>query len=66
MALGTAGIYRPWCITGVGVLLHVLWDWVHHAMRKLTVGRWWPPFCAICDVLVGGYLLVVGFGTLAE
>jgi len=26
------------------------------------VGRWWPPFCAIYDVVVVGYLLAVSFG----
>ncbi len=60
VAIGVAGLHGPWWIVGVGFLLHAVWDWVHHAMRKRTVGAWWPPFCAIYDLAVGGYLLLMG------
>jgi hypothetical protein len=59
LALGVAGLRGPAWIIGAGFLAHAVWDWIHHAMRKPTVGRWWPPFCAIYDVIVGGYLLGV-------
>lgn len=65
VALATAGLRGPPWIVGAGFLFHAVWDWVHHAMRKRTVGRWWPPFCAIYDVVVGGYLLVVALGAWA-
>jgi len=65
LILGTAGLGGPSWITGAGFLLHAVWDWVHHAMRRGTVGRWWPPFCAIYDVVLGGYLLVVCLGISA-
>ncbi|MFT3684593.1 MAG: DUF6010 family protein [Phycisphaerales bacterium] len=58
VVVATAALRGPWWLTGVGFLLHAVWDWVHHAMHKNTVGRWWPPFCAIYDVVVGGFLLI--------
>lgn len=66
IALGTAGLRGPVWITGAGFVLHAVWDWVHHAMRRQTVGRWWPPFCAIYDVVVGGYLLAMDLGAIAR
>ncbi len=64
--LAVAGLRGPSWVTGVGFLLHAVWDWIHHAMRRATVGRWWPPFCAIYDVVVGGFLLAVNLGTWAH
>ena len=69
VALGVAGLPAvggPWWIVGAGFLLHAVWDWAHHAMHKGTVGRWWPPFCAIYDVVVGGFLLVVQSGAMGR
>lgn len=57
LALATAAIRGPEWLTGTGLLLHAVWDWMHRVIKKDTVGRWWPPFCAIYDVVVGGYLL---------
>lgn len=59
VVLAVIGLRGPAWITGAGLLLHAVWDWIHHAMRRGTVGRWWPPFCAIYDVVVGGYLLIM-------
>ncbi|MBX3389557.1 MAG: hypothetical protein KF691_08895 [Phycisphaeraceae bacterium] len=59
VGFAVAGLRGPLWIIGAGFLAHAVWDWVHHAIRKGTVGRWWPPFCAIYDVVVGGYLLAV-------
>lgn len=61
VAIGIAGLHGPSWIIAAGFLLHAVWDWIHHAMRKHTVGMWWPPFCAIYDILIGSYLLWVGF-----
>jgi len=36
IALGTAGVGGPAWITGAGLLLHAVWDWIHHAMRRGT------------------------------
>lgn len=56
--LAVAGLLGPAWIIPAGFLLHGVWDWVHHAMERRTVGRWWPPFCAVYDAIVGLYLLV--------
>ncbi len=56
--LGVYGLFGPAWIIPSGFLLHGAWDWTHHAMDRRTVGRWWPPFCALYDVIVGVYLLI--------
>lgn len=66
VGLATAAIRGPEWITGTGLLLHAVWDWVHHVMKRGTVGRWWPPFCAMYDVVVGGYLLAATYGWIAH
>lgn len=56
--LAVAGLLGPAWIIPAGFLLHGVWDWVHHAMGRRTVGQWWPPFCAVYDLIVGLYLVV--------
>jgi nicotinamide riboside transporter PnuC len=37
-------------ITGVGFLMHGIWDFLHHPKLVTTVvPKWYPPFCAIYD-----------------
>jgi hypothetical protein len=60
VVLGVVGLRgRAWVVPA-GFLLHGVWDWAHHAMERRTVGRWWPPFCALFDVIFGVYLMVWG------
>lgn len=56
--LAVAGLLGPAWIIPTGFLLHGGWDWAHHAMERRTVGRWWPPFCACYDGIVGIWLFV--------
>jgi len=56
--LAVAGLLGPAWIIPAGFLLHGLWDWAHHATQHRTVGRWWPPFCALYDALVALYLFL--------
>ncbi len=56
--LAVAGLLGPAWIIPAGFLLHGVWDWIHHALERRTVGRWWPPFCALYDAIVGIYLLM--------
>jgi hypothetical protein len=58
--LAVAGLLGPAWITPAGFLLHGAWDWAHHALERRTVGRWWPPFCALYDAIVGLYLVLAG------
>ena len=56
--LAVAGLLGPGWIIPAGFLLHGVWDWIHHALERRTVGRWWPPFCALYDAVVGVYLVL--------
>ncbi|MBX3379000.1 MAG: hypothetical protein KF805_02810 [Phycisphaeraceae bacterium] len=58
VGLGAAGLRGPEWLLAVGFLLHAVWDWVHHALERRWVGPWWPPFCAVFDLIFGVYLLV--------
>lgn len=60
VVLGVVGLRGPAWVVPAGFLLHGGWDWAHHAMERRTVGRWWPPFCALFDVIFGVYLMVWG------
>jgi hypothetical protein len=60
VVLGVLGLRGPAWVVPAGFLLHGVWDWAHHAMERRTAGRWWPPFCALFDVIFGVYLMVWG------
>jgi len=58
-ALVLLGMWKwPWLIV-LGYFLHAVWDLLHHP-RKLgaSVRPWYPPACAIYDVLVGGFIYI--------
>jgi hypothetical protein len=43
---------------GAGFLAHGLWDYAHHHDRGPTRVRiWYPPFCAVADVVLAVPLL---------
>ncbi len=44
-------------LLAVGVLLHGLWDIIHHAsaLVKTDVPQFWPPFCLTVDLIDGIY-----------
>jgi len=43
-----------------GLVLHGFYDLVHHPEAIQTpIKDWYPPFCAVVDWLVGGYLLIL-------
>ncbi len=58
VVLGAAGLIGPAWIIPAAFILHGVWDWIHHAMERRTVGGWWPPFCALFDFIFGAYLFV--------
>ena len=46
-------------LLGIGFLAHAAWDWWHHDGHGPTrVRTWYPPFCAVADVIIGVPVLV--------
>ena len=55
LALGTDS---PGVLAG-GYLAHGVWDALHHPRAVTTPVRgWYPPFCAVFDVVVAAFVLV--------
>jgi hypothetical protein len=45
-------------LLGIGFIAHAAWDWLHHNDHGPTrVRNWYPPFCAVADVVIGVPLL---------
>jgi hypothetical protein len=41
-------------VLGLGFLAHAAWDWWHHDDHGPThVRTWYPPFCAVADIVIG-------------
>lgn len=55
------GYTRNIFLLAYGIMLHGAWDFLHH--DGLVIGTdipaYWPLFCAIIDIIVGLYLLLV-------
>jgi hypothetical protein len=46
-------------LLGLGYLGHAAWDAIHHEGHGPTrVRTWYPPFCVVADVTIGGALLL--------
>ena len=48
-------------LLGVGIILHGVWDVMHHGswLLKTDVPEYWPMYCMIVDVIYGVYFLLV-------
>ena len=45
-------------LLGIGFLAHGAWDAIHHEGHGWTkVRTYWPPFCAVADVVIGAAIL---------
>ena len=45
-------------VVGLGFIAHGVWDWLHHNHRGPTeVRTYYPPFCAVADIVIGIPLL---------
>lgn len=54
VAIAVAGFRYSPIVIGIGLLLHGIWDFLHHyGWLQLKTGRFYPPFCAAYDFLVG-------------
>lgn len=42
------------------LILHALWDWLHaHPRFHGVAPTWYPPFCAVVDIVAGGGMLLI-------
>jgi hypothetical protein len=45
-------------VVGLGFIANGVWDWLHHNHRGPTeVRTYYPPFCAVADIVIGIPLL---------
>lgn len=64
-AIASTGL--PWLVVA-GLLAHGLKDLWQHRTQFVRHTRWWPPFCAVIDVVAAtilAVLLIVGTGLRA-
>ncbi|NEP56766.1 MAG: hypothetical protein F6K31_07040 [Symploca sp. SIO2G7] len=55
--IAIAGYWISPTITGMGFVLHGVWDFLHHPqVVKTAVPRWYPPFCAVYDWVLAACL----------
>jgi hypothetical protein len=47
----------PWLLAA-GLAGHGLKDWWQHRTHFVATTRWWPPFCAVVDVVVAAVIVV--------
>lgn len=52
------GLWTSALVIGLGFFVHGIWDLLHHPRRIATmVSSWFPPFCALYDLLVAAYIV---------
>lgn len=51
-------IHPFWLVPGY--IWHGIWDWAHHKGRfGAKVAHWYPPFCAVVDIVIGAGILII-------
>jgi hypothetical protein len=51
-------LYSPYWLV-LGYILHGVWDILHHPkIIQTKVIKWFPPFCAVVDFIVGIYIYI--------
>lgn len=68
LEIGAASVFILFAVGGLwlnpylwplGLILHALWDFMHHDSGVQTkVPQWYPPICVVVDVLLAVFLLV--------
>jgi hypothetical protein len=59
LLLATIGYKRSLWLVAIALIGHGLFDIVHHlVIENPGVPHWWPGFCLVFDVIVGGLLAV--------
>ena len=55
LVIALIGLWVLPLAVGVGLIMHGLWDIVHHPKAVTTkVPGWYPPLCAVYDFLLAG------------
>ena len=58
--LALTGYMKNNLLIAYGILLHGVWDVLHHkGLVATNVPEYWPSFCFVVDVVVGLYFLLV-------
>ena len=60
-ALGVIGYMKHHWLIGLGILLHGVWDILHHneVMIETTIPSYYPVFCLIVDLISGVYFVLI-------
>src|SRR5215470_14705064 len=59
LLLATIGYKRSLWLVATAIVGHGVFDIVHHLLiENAGVPRWWPGFCLVFDVVLGGLLAV--------
>lgn len=59
LMLAITGFKRNLWLVALGLVGHGVFDFVHHLIiENPGVPRWWPGFCLIFDLVLGGLLAV--------
>jgi hypothetical protein len=59
LLLATIGYKRSLWLVAIALVGHGVFDTVHHLLiENPGVPRWWPGFCLVFDVILGGLLAV--------
>lgn len=60
VAAALIGLWFSPALLGAGYLAHAVWDYLHHPLKMgAKAGSWFPPFCLVYDIAVGGYILLM-------
>jgi len=53
------GFKKNLWLVAVAIVGHGIFDFFHHLLiENPGVPRWWPGFCLICDLIIGGFLAI--------
>lgn len=59
LLLAMIGYKRNLWLVAIALVGHGVFDILHHFfIENPGVPRWWPGFCWVCDVILGGFMAV--------
>ena len=58
--LALTGCMKNSLLIAYGIMLHGVWDVLHHqGLVATSIPEYWPSFCFVVDVVIGLYFLLV-------